>query len=203
MPPLPDTPSAEALQALLPPELARHCTPAHYPAGAHLFVAGQKPQWMFYVLQGEVVLERHGQRGQALALQRSSSGLVGEASLTSARYHCDARSTLPTVVSKIPVTALHASLQSDPAFALRWIGMLSQEVRRLRLQSERLALPTVQERLLHLIETEGASGRYALVGTLKDLARALAVSQEALYRTLARLEAEGRVVRHAGALKLC
>jgi DNA-binding MarR family transcriptional regulator len=48
---------------------------------------------------------------------------------------------------------------------------------------------------LHLIETEGTDGRYALTYSVKDLAKQLAVTHEALYRALARLVELGRIER--------
>lgn len=195
-------PLSPALSALLPTALLQQSRPAQFAAGDCLFLTGQRPQWMFYVLAGEVVLERHGLQGQVACLQRSTAGFVGEASLTSARYHCDGRSTAPTWVSRVPIAPLRAALQQDSAFAMRWLSMLSSEVRRLRLQNERLSLPKIEERVLHLIETEGLQGLYTLTGSLKNLAKTLGVAHEALYRTLARLEAEGRVTRHSNGLEL-
>lgn len=157
---------------------------------------------MFYVNQGEVVLERFGQNGQMACLQRTQGGFVGEASLTASRYHCDGRTTYPSLLTRIPVRAFESALHEDPAFATRWIDTLSREVRRLRLQNERLSLPKVQDRVLHLIETEGQNGRYVLNGSLKDLAQQLAVTHEALYRCLAQLQASGRVAKTHEALAL-
>jgi DNA-binding MarR family transcriptional regulator len=79
--------------------------------------------------------------------------------------------------------------------------MLSREVRQLRLQNERLSLPKVQDRLLHLIETEGTAGRYALTCSVKELAKQLAVTHEALYRAIARLQEGGRIKRSDGCLE--
>jgi len=157
---------------------------------------------MFFVSAGEVVLERHGFDGQQACLQRCQSGFVGEASLTSSRYHCDGRTTLDAQITKVPIKALRQALKTDPAFAERWIAMLGREVRQLRLQNERLSLPKVQDRLLHLIETEGIDGRYALTCSVKDLAKQLAVTHEALYRAIARLVEFGRVERGDGVLIL-
>ncbi len=157
---------------------------------------------MFFVLAGEVVLERHGMDGQQACLQRCQGGFVGEASLTSSRYHCDARTSLDTQVAKVPIRAMRQGLKSDAAFAERWIAMLSREVRQLRLQNERLSRPKVQDRLLHLIETEGTEGRYALPCSVKDLAKQLAVTHESLYRAIARLVECGRIERGDGFLAL-
>ena len=90
------------------------------------------------------------------------------------------------------------SLLTDPAFAMRWMAMLNRELRRLRAQCERLSIKGVKGRLLHLIETEGESGFLQLRAGLKSLASELAVSHEALYRTVAELEKQ-QVLRRDGA----
>jgi CRP-like cAMP-binding protein len=185
----------QTLTQLLPASLHGLCQAEDFAANTTLFLTGEQPRWMFFVLTGEVVLERHGMDGQQACLQRCQSGFVGEASVTSSRYHCDGRTTLSTRVTKVPIQALRQALKNDVAFAERWIAMLNREVRQLRLQNERLSLPKVQDRLLHLIETEGTDGRYALTCSIKDLAKQLAVTHEALYRAIARLVELGRIER--------
>jgi len=192
----------QALAQLLPPALQPLCEAQTHPASAVLFRSGQKPRWMFFVTEGEVVLERHSLNGETACLQRSQQGFVGEASLTAERYHCDARTTRPSQVTRLPIEALRQALRDDRAFSARWIQMLSAEVRQLRLSHERLSLPKVQDRVLHLIETEGQQGRYLLDCPLKQLARQLAVTHEALYRALAQLERAGRIERAGGELRL-
>jgi CRP-like cAMP-binding protein len=98
-------------------------------------------------------------------------------------------------ITRVPVPALLQALSDDPAFALRWIGMLNQEVRRLRLQCERLNLKGVQARVLHWLETEGTSGCCAVTAGYKSLAAELGVSHEALYRALAEMDKAGLVLR--------
>ena len=192
----------QAFKQLLPASLHGQCKLEVHPAGTALFLTGEPPRWMFFVLAGEVVLERHGMEGQQACLQRCQGGFVGEASLTSSRYHCDGRTSVDTQVAKVPIPALRQALRNDAAFAERWIAMLSREVRQLRLQNERLSLPKVQDRLLHLIETEGTDGRYALSCSVKDLAKQLAVTHESLYRAIARLVEVGRIERWDGFLAL-
>ncbi len=192
----------KTLTQLLPARLHDMCQAEDFAANTALFLTGDQPRWMFFVLTGEVVLERHGIDGHQACLQRCQSGFVGEASLTSSRYHCDGRTTLSTRVTKVPIQALRQALKNDVAFAERWIAMLSREVRQLRLQNERLSLPKVQDRLLHLIETEGTGGRYALTCSVKDLAKQLAVTHESLYRAIARLVEVGRIERGDGFLTL-
>jgi len=200
MSPAPTLPAA--LATLLPEALHAQCETRVHSRGDRLFATRARPTHMFYVAQGEVVLERPGLNGEATVLQRARRGFVGEASLQSARYHCDARVLADAQITRVPVAALREALASDPAFAMRWVAMLNAELRRLRLQCERLALTRVQDRVLHLLDTEGERGRYAVPGGLKSLAGELGVTHEALYRALAALEKAGRLAREDGALLL-
>jgi CRP-like cAMP-binding protein len=142
-----------------------------------------------------VVLERGTANGASVVLQRTHQGFVSEASLQSPRYHCDAVVVVDARITRVPVPALLQALSDDPAFAMRWIGMLNQEVRRLRLQCERLNLKGVQARVLHWLETEGTSGCCAVTAGYKSLAAELGVSHEALYRALADMVDAGLVLR--------
>jgi CRP-like cAMP-binding protein len=129
-------------------------------------------------------------------------GFVGEGSLTSIQYHCNARANRPTDFVQIPLQAMKEALNSDLSFSDRWIKMLSAELRALRLQNERLSLQKVQDRIVHLIQTEGKNGRYELSTSLKQIARELGVTHEALYRGIAALEANGKLSREDTALRL-
>ena len=80
--------------------------------------------------------------------------------------------------------------------------MLNREVKRLRLQCQRLSLPKVRDRLLHLLMTEGKDGRYALDAGLKSLASELGVTHEALYRCISTMEKSELLGREAGQLVL-
>lgn len=177
-----------ALKALLPPTFHARCEGVRFPKNERIFLTGDKPEWMFYVVSGEVTLERTGLQGEPVVLQRTRQGFVSEASLKVAKYHCDALAIIDTTVLKIPIQDLSAELDRDPAFASRWIGMLNGEVRRLRLHCERLSMKSVKDRVLHLINTEGQNGTYSATTGLKSLAGELGITHEALYRTLASLE---------------
>jgi len=191
-----------ALKALLPSTFHPRCEGARFARNERIFLAGDRPEWMFYVVSGEITLERTGLQGEPVVLQRTRQGFVSEASLQSAKYHCDAQSSVDTTVVKIPIRDLSAELERDPAFASRWIGMLNGEVRRLRLHCERLSMKSVKDRVLHLINTEGQSGSYAATTGLKSLAGELGVTHEALYRTLAALEKAHAIRRKDGVLSL-
>lgn len=188
------------LATLLPPSLHALCVTRRHDQGDRLFATGARPAHMFFISEGEVVLERASPHGAATVLQRARRGFVGEASLQAARYHCDARVLAASRITRVPVMAMRAALASDAAFAMRWVAMLNAEVRRLRLQCERLTLHRVQDRVLHLLDTEGERGRYPVPAGLKSLAGELGVTHEALYRALAALEKTGRLERQEGAL---
>ena len=191
-----------ALKALLPSTFHAGCEGARLAKNERIFRTGDKPEWMFYVVSGEITLERTGLRGEPVVLQRTRQGFVSEASLKAARYHCDALAIVDTTVVKIPIRDLSAELERDPMFASRWIGMLNGEVRRLRLHCERLSMKSVKDRVLHLINTEGQDGSYAATTGLKSLAGELGITHEALYRTLAVLEKTGVIRRDDGVLSL-
>lgn len=197
----PSTTLPAALQALLPRSLHPLCEQVAWERGARLFETSRRPHTMHFVHQGEVVLQRLGEDGENVVLQRTRHGLVGEASLQADRYHCDAVVVADARGSTIPRQALLAALSADAGFALRWIGMLNKEVRRLRQQAERLSLKTVEARLLHLLRTEGDAQGLPLDAGLKTLAREIGVTHEALYRCVAALEKRGEVRRTGGRLK--
>ncbi len=190
------------LQELLPDGLRQLAGGALIRKGEHVFSAGAKPQWMFFVVRGEVALERSGAHGEHVILQRCRGGFVSEASLMVDAYHCDAIALEETQVIKLPVAALRAELQSDPIFSSRWMRTLNAEIMRLRMQCERLSLHSVQERLLHLIQTEGMAGRYPIPTGIKTLASQLGVSHEALYRTITDMKKHALLDRTAEALIL-
>jgi DeoR/GlpR family transcriptional regulator of sugar metabolism len=52
------------------------------------------------------------------------------------------------------------------------------------------------------METEGTDGRYQLTCSVKDLAKQLAVTHEALYRSITRLVELGLIERGGGVLTL-
>jgi CRP-like cAMP-binding protein len=192
----------EPLRKLQPADLQALATPLELGRGDWLFRQSDRPSSMFYVSKGEVLLQRQGEQGDNLVLQRVREGFVAEASLQSTSYHCDGLATAAGMAVAVPIGPLQTSLARDPAFALRWIGMLNMEVRRLRAQCERLSLKSVQARLLHLIDAEGVQGRLQVRSGLKSLAAELAVTHEALYRAIAVLEKKGAIGRDSGTIHL-
>lgn len=183
------------LAKLLPPALRSLAAGALYRRGERVFLKGARPEWMFYVVAGEILLERSGVHGEHVVLQRRRKGFVSEASLLVDAYHCDARVIEEATVIKLPIDALRQQLQEDAVFNHEWIRTLNREIMHLRMQSERLSLHAVQDRLIHLIETEGEAGQYPIPTGVKTLAGELGVSHEALYRAVSELEKQGKLAR--------
>ena len=190
------------LTTLLPKQMHPLCEGAYYKKHQRLFLTGERPHWMFFVVSGEVTLERTGLQGEPVVLQRTRLGFVSEASLKVSKYHCDALAITDTTVIKVPAKELAATLDRDADFASRWISMLNAEVKRLRLHCERLSMKSLKDRVLHLINTEGVNGEYQVNTGLKSLAGELGVTHEALYRTLATLEKTKTIRREEGLLVL-
>ena len=190
------------LKSLLPAGLHGDCVAIFHKKNTLLFETGQPPEWMYFVVSGEVTLERLNAHGDSLILQRTRHGFVSEASLQTSHYHCDARVVSDSQIIRLPIRQLAQALAKDPAFASRWISMLNQEIKRIRLQCERLGMHSITDRLFHLIKTEGQASQYPVVSGLKSLAGELGVTHEALYRTLTRLEKEGLIGREGGNLTL-
>ena len=190
------------LEDLLPGDLLALCQRRSFDVNEMVFHMDSPPKWMFYVIQGEVILERVSAGGEASCLQRCHTGFLAEASLTSTRYHCNARSTRTTELVQMPLQSIRDRLKSDLMFANRWIQMLGAELRALRLQNERLSLLRVEERIMHLVQTEGKDGRYTLHTSLKQVAQSLGVTHEALYRGLSSLVAKGLLMRDSDAIQL-
>lgn len=191
----------ELLKNLLPKKLLSECHSRSFNRTDHLFHQGKKPEYMYYIVSGEVILTRTNQHGEPITLQRCRGGFVSEASLLADLYHCDAIATHSGLAITLPIQSLRDALM-DSNFSLKWVQLLSKEIMRLRTQSERLGLKDIKSKLIHLIETDGKAGTLALQSDLKSMASEIGVTHEALYRAIATLEKEGLLIRHPDSLEL-
>jgi CRP-like cAMP-binding protein len=172
--------------------LARHAESRAFAKGVRLFAAGEKPASLYWVAAGELQLVRYTPQGERVILQRCNRGVLAEASLFSERYHCDGEAAADSLTWVLPLADFHAAL-GDEDFSGAYIMWLSQTIRGLRSQCERLSLPGAGERVLHYLREYR---RYDLEGSpLKTWAAALGITHEHLYRTLAQLEKQGRIRR--------
>jgi len=173
--------------------------------GQALFHAGSKSNGLYKVISGMVRLVRVDPSGREAVLQVASAGdSLAEASLFSSTYHCDAIATTETVVRLYPKSVLLAELQRDPKIAKAFAAMLARQVMTLRTRLERRNIHSARDRVRHFLTVNvAADGRTVVVpGTLKELAADLGLTHEALYRTLARMEADGEITRSGTIIKL-
>lgn len=173
----------------LPPDLLKLAKPLTLKAQQALFKVGETPQYLYFLQQGAIRLNRCLESGNDCTLQMIQQGFLAEASLFMPTYHCDAIALVDCDLLAFPLTEFSSHLD-QPGFRDMWIKLLSQEVRRLRNQVERLSLKTAKERVLHYLATEGHHGLLALKQTKKSWAVELGLSHEALYRTLNKLQKE-------------
>jgi CRP-like cAMP-binding protein len=122
---------------------------------------------------------------------------LAEASLFSPTYHCDAIATTNALVRLYPRAALFSALAADVKLARAFSAMLAQQVMTLRTRIEQRNIHSARDRIRHYLAVNaGADGRsVALPGTLKELAADLGLAHEVLYRTLARMTADGEIKR--------
>ncbi|MEP6656872.1 MAG: Crp/Fnr family transcriptional regulator [Betaproteobacteria bacterium] len=154
-------------------------------AGGILFRTGHPVRSLFLVASGALRLVRALPHGFELTLQRAGPGaILAEASLFTARYHCDASATEDSVLRVAPLPRIKAALGDDPALAAALMRHLAQEVQRARAQAETLSLKTVAERVDAW--TTLNDGSLPPKGRWCQVAAEIGVTPEALYRELAR-----------------
>lgn len=154
-----------------------------YAKGEQLFCRGDVPRFMFYVVSGEARLLRNSPAGVEVVFQRARRGFLAEASLEQPAYHCDGVAAESTRVLVVPIAGFRAVLSHEKVRGL-WLRHLSNELRRARAHSERLALRSATDRIIHFIETEGSNGALILTQPKKSWAAELGLTHEALYRAL-------------------
>ena len=103
-----------------------------------------------------------------------------------------------------PRKALLAEFRRDPDAAVAFMAMLARELMALRTRLEQRNLRSASARVEnYLALNAGADGRTVMLqGTIKDLAAELGLTHEALYRTLNKLESEGKIARAKGTIIL-
>lgn len=170
--------------------------------GELVFRRDTRPRHAYFVESGEVHLVRGSPGGAEVVLHRATSGLLAEASLDSAAYHCDAVAAGPARLLQLPIDAFRAALESDPAFQRAYRMDLARSLRQARARCERMALKRIDERIVHFLESEGVGGRITLGRTRKAWAAELGVTHEALYRALHRMRDDGRIAIEGASVAL-
>jgi CRP-like cAMP-binding protein len=174
-------------------------------AGETLFRAESRSTGFFEVIAGTVRLIRVDRNGREAVLQTAAAGdSLAEASLFSPAYHCDAIAATDAVVRLIPKSVMLAEMQRDPKLARAFAAMLARQVMALRTRLETRNIHSARERVRHFLAVNAGADRRTVVvsGTLKQLAADLGLTHEALYRTLARMAADGEITRKSTVIRI-
>ncbi|MEO1747289.1 MAG: Crp/Fnr family transcriptional regulator [Pseudomonadota bacterium] len=164
--------------------LFQNATPREIAGNSFIFRTGDDVVSLHLVEDGCLALERHLESGVVTCLQRATSGqILAEASIYAHQYHCAARALAPTRVRSVSVKSFRKALLGDAELAEDWARHLAHTVQATRFQAELRSIRTVADRLDAWI---GQFGDVPNKGQWKSLAAELAVSQEALYREMAR-----------------
>jgi CRP-like cAMP-binding protein len=173
--------------------------------GEAVFRQGDVAAAVFLVERGRVRLARALLDGTSVTLHVAEAGeSFAEASLTAARYHCDAIAEVRSIVLCLPKRGLLSALAADPAESLALAGALAGQVRDLRSMLELRNIRSAPARVLTWLRLH-ASGKPPVVSPRRSwtlIADELGLSREAAYRGLASLERQGRIKRLGNAVQL-
>jgi CRP-like cAMP-binding protein len=168
-------------------------------AGGFVFQQGDPARHIYQVQRGRIRLVRYTGDGQCCTLFFAGAGqLFAEAALFAEHYHCAALADTDSVVVTYAKEQLLAGLLEHPESALGYIALLSRQVRELRTLLELRTIQSARDRVLQylLLHADSAAGNSVPIPfSLKNIAQALGLAHETLYRTLSALEEEGRISR--------
>lgn len=161
-----------------------------------LFRAGDRARWLYTVEKGRIRLERVLADGFAVTLHTARAGeSFAEAALFAERYHCDAVAETASRVVAVDRREALAVLDSEPGAAVELARRLAEQVRELRALLEIRNIRSAEERLMHYLRLAPFLGKAVGERPLRAIAAEVGLREETLYRTLRRLERQGRVRR--------
>lgn len=197
-------PFAECLPAYFPQTLRDAAQMRKLEARQGLSWAGDSVQYLHFLLEGELRLVHHHDDGGEVVLQTIVAGqMMAECSLCLSEYSCSAIAARTSRVAVLPVSLFNHLLREDNEFAVSWGLDLAARLRDMYLREKRLKLRNSRDRVLHYLSSiQSGSDGVCLDISVKSWALELGVSHENLYRTLASLECEGRLLRDGRRLRV-
>ena len=154
---------------------------------------------VYQVVAGRVRLVRHLEDGSSVVLHVArSSETFAEAALFADHYHCDAVAEATSEVAMIPKAGLLAVLETDPQACLGFARELASHVRDLRARLELRNIRSAPKRIVAWLRLQAAGDppTIRLDRPWTQIAAEIGLTHEAIYRALAALEREGRIMRH-------
>lgn len=168
----------------------KDCKQRNYAKNDCVFRKDDRSRGIFFVLSGSIELRRYTSAGTVVVLHTANAGeTFAEASLFSDRYHCDAYVAMPSELIELSQEAIHALFNSDPTFAKNLTRQFSLQIQHYRRKVELLSIGNATERVLYAI-AEGL-----LKSQIKVFAAEIGLSHEVVYRSLATLVAQGKLIK--------
>ena len=193
------------LPGVLPPSLEAGSVVRVLASGELLFRQGDRAEAIYRVETGRLRLIRRTIDDHLVILHTAGRGeFFAEASLFAEAYHRDAVAAAQSRVRVYPKAMVIDAFRADPAFAEAFMAQLARQLQELRARMELRNIRSARERVLQYLRLRaGVHGRsIAIEGQFQDIAAEIGISREALYRTLAALEAEGYLTRTENAILL-
>jgi CRP/FNR family transcriptional regulator, dissimilatory nitrate respiration regulator len=164
--------------------------------GELLFRQGDRAAAIYKVEGGRLRLMRRTVDDHLVILHTARRGeFFAEASLFAKAYHCDAVAAAQSRVRVYPKAIVMDALRKDPALAEAFMARLARQLQELRALMELRNIRSARERVLQYLRLRVRGRSIAVEGQLQDIAAEIGITREALYRTLAALEAEGCLTR--------
>ncbi len=158
--------------------------------GAPVFRQGDKTLGMFWVVTGEVQLQRHSKDGVKVIIHRAKSGdTFAEAALFSKAYHCDAVATQSGEVVRFDRQKILDLLKVNQKFSFDLMKQFAIQIQSYRRKLELLAINNAQERVYSAL----ADG--LMTTDIKTFAIEIGLTHETVYRALAALAKANKIIK--------
>ena len=190
--------SAESPADALPRSLEAGSIVRDLRAGEVLFRQGDRAAAIYRVERGRLRLVRRTVDDHLVILHTARRGeFFAEAALFADTYHCDAVAAAPSRIRVYPKARVMAVLRTEPALAEAFMARLAHQLQDLRARMELRNIRSARARVLQYLRLRAGQRGHsiAIEGQLQDIAAEVGMTREALYRTLAALEADGSVTR--------
>lgn len=176
-----------------------------FAAGGVLFSQGMPVDSIYFIESGSVRLTVYPDDGKELVLYRAyPQEVFAEEHLFRETYSYTAIAESETQCVAIDRKLLLQDVAENSDVLNHYFSCLSRRYHELRVNFERLGMPTAKARIMHWLTalSGGTQQPIDLGGRVKSLAADLNLTPETMYRVLADLERDGSIKREAGLVTL-
>lgn len=160
----------------------------HLKDGELLFRARQRTRGLYYLADGKLEMRRYTPAGDTVVVHRAGAReMFAEASVFSGEYHCDSVAVEDSRCIEMDRGYLLDTLATNPDFAVKLVRQFAMQMQACRRKLEILAIRKADERVLAAV-LDGW-----LATDIKTLAAEIGLAHEVVYRSLAKLVAEGKI----------